>query len=241
MASMDARGAQSNFENDRAGGFRIVAGQLARVGRQFHDRQWALGTSGNFSAVLTREPLRLAITSTGVDKGALTARHIVQVNENGESLNGSGRPSDETRLHLTLVRACGAGAVLHTHSIWATLASDRHFSRGGLGIKGYEMLKGLRGVRTHEHEEWLPIIENSQDMRELSRCVEKALQDYPAAHGFLLRRHGLYTWGADLVEAKRHVEILEFLLEVTGRQVDHTALARPNNPEWRRTLAGRRD
>jgi methylthioribulose-1-phosphate dehydratase len=127
----------------------------------------------------------------------------------------------------------GAGAVLHTHSIWATLASNAHFRRGGLGIRGYEMLKGLRGVRTHAHEEWLPIIENSQDMPALSRTVEKKLQEHPEAHGFLLRRHGLYTWGSDLAEAKRHVEILEFLLEVTGRQSDHATLGAVL--EWKET------
>jgi methylthioribulose-1-phosphate dehydratase len=221
---MDGQGARnSSGKQGTRGGFREVAGQLAEVGRQFHHRQWVLGTSGNFSVVLTREPLRLAITHTGVDKGNLTAKHVVQVDEDGTPVSGSGRPSDETRLHLTLVRARGAGAVLHTHSIWATLASDTHFRRGGLGIKGYEMLKGLRGVRTHEHEEWLPIIENSQDMAALSRIVEKRLQEHPEAHGFLLRRHGLYTWGMDLAEAKRHVEIMEFLLEVIGRQADHVA------------------
>jgi len=51
----------------------------------------------------------------------------------------------------------------------------------------------------------------------LAGSVEETLKQYPNAHGFLLRRHGLYTWGKDLVEAKRHVEILEFLLEVLGR------------------------
>jgi methylthioribulose-1-phosphate dehydratase len=79
------------------------------------------------------------------------------------------------------------------------------------------MLKGLASVRTHEHREWLPILENSQDMASLEREIERTLQVYPNAHGFLLRRHGLYTWGQDLAQAKRHVEILEFLLEVLGR------------------------
>ncbi|MGH9849293.1 MAG: class II aldolase/adducin family protein, partial [Blastocatellia bacterium] len=88
---------------------------------------------------------------------------------------------------------------------------------GGLAIEGYEMLKGLDGVRTHEHREWLPIIENSQDMPALARTVEQALAKHTDAHGFLLRGHGLYTWGDSLAEAKRHVEILEFLLEVVGR------------------------
>lgn len=79
------------------------------------------------------------------------------------------------------------------------------------------MLKGLEGVVTHEHREWLPIIENSQDMHSLAQDVEKVLVEHPEAHGFLLRRHGMYTWGKDISEAKRHVEILEFLLEVIGR------------------------
>ena len=79
------------------------------------------------------------------------------------------------------------------------------------------MLKGLEGVQTHRHREVLPILENSQDMAELSRRVESALRANPGAHGFLLRAHGLYTWGENLQQAKRHVEILEFLLEVMGR------------------------
>lgn len=79
------------------------------------------------------------------------------------------------------------------------------------------MLKGLEGVSTHEHREWLPIIENSQDMNRLAGSVEETLAKHPQAHGFLLRRHGLYTWGKDIAEAKRHVEIFEFLLEVRGR------------------------
>jgi methylthioribulose-1-phosphate dehydratase len=79
------------------------------------------------------------------------------------------------------------------------------------------MLKGLNGVETHEHSEWLPIIENSQDMTELAAAAGRVLERNPTTHGFLLRRHGLYTWGRDLAEAKRHIEIIEFLLEVLGR------------------------
>jgi methylthioribulose-1-phosphate dehydratase len=36
-------------------------------------------------------------------------------------------------------------------------------------------------------------------------------------HGFLLAKHGLYTWGRDLAEARRHIEIHEFLFEVVAR------------------------
>lgn len=80
------------------------------------------------------------------------------------------------------------------------------------------MLKGLEGVTTHEHREWVPIIENSQDMTALAKSVEDTLNQNPQSHAFLLRRHGLYTWGSNIEEAKRHVEILEFLLEVLGRR-----------------------
>jgi methylthioribulose-1-phosphate dehydratase len=80
------------------------------------------------------------------------------------------------------------------------------------------MLKGLEGVRTHRHREWLPIIENSQDMGALARTTQETLAHLPETHGLLLRGHGLYTWGNDLAKAKRHVEILEFLLEVVGRR-----------------------
>jgi methylthioribulose-1-phosphate dehydratase len=79
------------------------------------------------------------------------------------------------------------------------------------------MLKGLQGVRTHEHAEWLPIVENSQDMTALAETIGETLNQHKGAHGFLLRRHGLYTWGENLAQAKRHIEIFEFLLETIGR------------------------
>jgi methylthioribulose-1-phosphate dehydratase len=194
-----------------------LARQLAAIGRDFYARGWVLGTSGNLSAVSGSEPLRLAITASGAHKGALTSAQILQIDQSGAVTRGNGRPSDETRLHLTVVRTRGAGAVLHTHSVWSTLLSETFAREGRLQIEGFEMLKGLAGVRTHEHREELPIIENSQDMEALSSSFAEALEKHPGAHAVLLRRHGLYTWGRDLDEARRHVEILEFLLEVIGR------------------------
>ncbi|MGH9786863.1 MAG: methylthioribulose 1-phosphate dehydratase [Terriglobia bacterium] len=223
------RGTRIPAEPGQRKTFRQLAASLAAIGREFHFRGWALGTSGNFSAVIRRDPLRLAITPTGVDKSTLAAAAILQVEAGGRARNGLGQlfqspsgasaqSSAETLLHLTVAQARSAGAVLHTHSIWSTVLSSQHAAQGGIAIEGYEMLKGLAGVRTHEHREWLPILENSQDMAALAESVQQALKKYPAAHGFLLRGHGLYTWGRDLAEAKRHVEILEFLLEVSGRR-----------------------
>jgi methylthioribulose-1-phosphate dehydratase len=161
--------------------FLEAAAGLVAAGRRFDARGWVLGTSGNLSVVVERQPLTLA------------------------------------GLHLAIVRSRGAGAVFHTHSIWSTVLSDLHVAEGGLLIERYEMLKGLSGVRTHEHGEWVPIVENDQDMSRLGRVVSDALARHPEAHGFLIRRHGLYTWGQDAAEATRHVEIFEFLFEAVGQ------------------------
>lgn len=197
--------------------FSSAAQSLAEVGRGFYVRGWVLGTSGNFSAVVAREPLRLAITSTGLDKGGLTPAQFLEIDEAANVMRGGGRPSAEALLHLAIVRSVDAGAVLHTHSVWSTVLSGTHARHGGVALEGYEMLKGLAGVATHKHREWLPILENSQDMVELADRVSRTLEQTPGIHGFLLQEHGLYTWGESLAEAKRHVEILEFLMEVLVR------------------------
>jgi methylthioribulose-1-phosphate dehydratase len=200
--------------------FAELAQGMAELGRGFYLRGWVLGTSGNFSAVTSREPLRLAITSTGLDKGRLSGKHFLEMDSAGNVVRGEGRPSAEAQLHVAVVRETNAGAVLHTHSVWSTVLSGRHAAEGGLALEGYEMLKGLQGVKTHRHCEWLPILANSQDMEELGGIVAETLRKQHGIHGFLLQEHGLYTWGADLQEAQRHVEILEFLMEVTVRRGD---------------------
>ena len=193
--------------------------RLAELGREFHKRGWVLGTSGNFSAVIARDPLRLAITASSLDKGRLQPENILEIDAAGQVVGKTtGKPSAETLLHIAIVNSRQAGAVLHTHSVWSTILSDYHIGRGGFFIQGYEMLKGLEGVQTHEHREWIPILENSQDMQSLAAETRRTLEENPSVHGFLIRRHGMYTWGKDLTEAARHVEILEFLLESVGRR-----------------------
>lgn len=194
-----------------------TAAELAAVAKGFHARGWLLGTSGNLSAVVQREPLRLAMSPSGVDKGELRPEQLLAIDENARIVSAhGGKPSDESLLHLRIVKERDAGAVLHTHSIWNTILSDLFAAEGGVTINGYEMLKGLQGVRTHEHTEFLPIVENSQDMPALAELVGKTLNEHKSAHGFLVLRHGLYSWGQTLAEAKRHIEILEFLLETMG-------------------------
>jgi methylthioribulose-1-phosphate dehydratase len=197
---------------------RALTRSLATIGREFHERGWARGTSGNYSAVSGRNPLQLIITSSGLDKSALSERDFLEIDGKGAVLAGKGKPSAETFLHLAIARTRGPGCILHTHSVWSTLLSERYCTKGGLAINGYEMLKGLEGVRTHEHREWIPIFENAQDIPALAEKVTAELERESGAHGFLLGGHGLYTWGEDVAQARRHVEIFEFLMEVVGRR-----------------------
>jgi methylthioribulose-1-phosphate dehydratase len=196
-----------------------LARRLSAAGRRFDRRGWVLGTSGNLSAVVSDRPLRLVITPSAAHKGTLTAASFLQIDETGAVIGRPrGRPSAETLLHLEIVKARGARAVLHTHSVWGTILSNLHADAEGVAIEGLEMLKGLDGVRTHAHREWVPVVRNDQDMTRLAAAVRRVLDRDPAIHAFLVGGHGLYTWGRTVEDAERHVEILEFLLEVVGRR-----------------------
>jgi methylthioribulose-1-phosphate dehydratase len=201
-----------------------AAGELAALGRRFDAQGWAAGTSGNFSVVLSRRPLQLAMTRSGAHKGRLRASDILVVDAAGRPVRTRGdargpaaRPSAEAAIHLAIAGLADTGAVLHVHSVWSTIVSDLHVGAGGLAIEGYEMLKGLDGVSTHDHREWVPIVENSQDMGRLAHDIRSCLVEHAGTHAVLIRRHGCYTWGRTLSDAERHVEILEFLFEVIGR------------------------
>lgn len=193
--------------------------EMAVAGREFHRRGWVLGTSGNFSALMARKPLRIWVTASGIEKGNLDETNFLELDDDAEILQGFGKPSAETLLHLTIYRFMPkARSILHTHSVWGTILSDVYFEQGAIEIEGYEMLKGLAGVKTHEHTEKVPIIENSQDYVALAHVIENVIRENEGIHGIYLRRHGLYTWGETVADARRHIEIFEFLFEVLGRQ-----------------------
>lgn len=193
-----------------------AAESLCATARWCYAQGWVPATSGNFSV---RQGARILITASGLDKGTLTQAGLMEVDCEGRIVSGAGNPSAETRLHLVLYRARpNAGAILHVHTIWNTLLSGIHADAGHVAIGGYELLKGLSGVATHEHVERVPIVKNSQDFNELTARLADALNEYREAHGVLLSRHGLYTWGESVAEARRHLEALEFLFEVEGRR-----------------------
>ena len=122
----------------------------------------------------------------------------------------------DTLLHLQIITQCTAGAVLHTHSFNGSVLSELHQVAGQITIEGWEMLKGLAGIDTHNTTIHLPIIGNNQNLKVLSKEASKYLDDAPSA--LLVAGHGLYAWGDDLFQAQRHTEIIEFLLELTWRQ-----------------------
>ena len=180
-------------------------------------RGWVPATSGNFSV---RAGVHILITPTGLDKGTLTPADLLEIDPEGRAIAGRGRPSAETSLHTVIYHARPqAHAILHVHSIWNTLLSGQFASTGFVPLEGYELLKGLSGVTTHAHRERIPIVENSQDYKKLASELAAALTENSGAHGVLLSRHGLYTWGESVAEARRHLEALEFLFEVEGRRL----------------------
>lgn len=189
--------------------------ELAETGREFYRRGWARGASGNFSILLARKPLRLCITAAGNEKGTLDETNFLELDDDAEILQGFGRPSDETMLHLSIYRLRPrARCILYSQTVWGSILSDRHYVDGSIVMQGHEVLKGLVGVDTHEHTERIPIVENSSDQIALSHVIENVLLENALIHGIYIRRHGLYAWGETVEEARRNIEIFEFLFEV---------------------------
>lgn len=196
--------------------------ELCLAGSDFHRRGWSLGTSSNYSVVASRDPLELWVTVSGRDKGRLTPEDFVRVGADGRPVDPLGpRSSAETMLHVALAELPGVGAVLHTHSVAATLLSDHFGATGRVRLSGYEMLKGLEGLTTHDTHVDVAVFENTQDIATLAGELRGRLAagDPALSHAFLMRRHGLYTWGADPLAARRHIEVLEFLLECELRRL----------------------
>jgi len=167
-------------------------------------------TSSNFSRRLDER--HAAITVSGRDKGRLVEDDIMVVDLDGQAVGDARRPSAETLLHAQLYRRFAEiGCVLHTHSKVQTIASRLYSGSGHVPLEGYELLKAFAGNDTHETRIDVPVLPNTQDMRTLAAQVD-ALLDRQCMWGYLIDGHGLYTWGRDMGEARRHLDAFEFLL-----------------------------
>lgn len=193
--------------------YREAARGLAAVGRRLYGHGWSPATSSNYSARLNDG--HAAITRSGRDKGLLDETDIMVVDLDGRPLGDDGKPSAETLLHTQLYRRSPEiGAVLHTHSHAATVLT-MHWPGNSLTLEGYELLKALDGVQTHDTRLTIPIFENTQDIAALAREVDAAMDRGAASHAYLIRGHGLYTWARDLPVCYRQLEALETMLAVT--------------------------
>jgi methylthioribulose-1-phosphate dehydratase len=188
-----------------------VVDAFVQIGRFAASHGWVPATSGNFSHRIDANTV--AITRSGVDKGNLHAGDIAVLALDEAIPSGV---SAETPLHLARYRAdARIGAIVHVHTVAATVLSRLHAAEGMLRLSGYEMHKSLDGVTTHESDVMLPIFANAQDTVALAQTVEARLGANPSAPAYLLAGHGLYAWGASMDEARRHLEGLEFLLTCT--------------------------
>lgn len=189
---------------------RELAGELIVNIRELAQAGWTPATSSNFSRRL--DDRHAEITVSGRDKGRLKEDDIMVVDFDGAAVGSDHRPSAETRLHTQLYRRFpDIGCILHTHSPTQTIASRLFADAGHVRLEGYELLKAFAGNQTHEMSVDVPVLPNSQDMTELSAQVE-ALLDAGPMWGYLIDGHGLYAWGRDMAEARRHLEAFEFLL-----------------------------
>jgi methylthioribulose-1-phosphate dehydratase len=197
---------------------------LCGVARECSRRGWVPATAGNFS-FRDAESGRVFITASGLDKGSITQVDLLEIGFAGGEcrvVSSAAKPSAEASLHGVIYgERPETSAIVHVHTIWNTLLSDRFVSAGAVPLEGYELLKALSGVVTHEHSETVPVLENSQDYVSLADELTAALKSFPRAHGVLLSRHGLYTWGGSVAEAWRHLEALEFLFEVEARRLGY--------------------
>ncbi len=184
--------------------------ELVETTRELAQRGWTPATSSNFSMRL--DDKHAAITVSGRDKGRLTEADIMVVDLHGEPVGTTQKPSAETLLHTHLyARYPEIGCVLHTHSIIQTLASRLYAAQGFIRFEGYELIKAFRGQTTHDTYFDLPIFPNTQDMNILAKQVEAKLDSGPLS-GYLINGHGLYAWGRDMMEARRHLEAFDFLI-----------------------------
>ena len=186
------------------------AGEIIVNVRELALRGWTPATSSNFSSRI--DAGHVAITVSGRDKGRLTEGDIMVVDLDGQPVATSHRPSAETLLHTQLYkRYPQVGCVLHTHSQTQTVASRLYAGIGHVHLEGYELLKAFSGTTTHETALDLPVYPNTQDMPTLAAQVDATLDSQPM-WGYLIDGHGLYAWGRDMPEARRHLEAFEFLL-----------------------------
>lgn len=188
-----------------------LARQIVDAGRFLYGRGWSPATSSNYSLRLGAD--QALLTVSGKHKGQLELDDVLATDLDGNSLEPGKKPSAETLLHTQLYRwKPEIGAVLHTHSVNATVLSRLSLS-DSLVFADYELQKAFTGISSHESQVEVPIFDNDQDIARLAARIQPWLDTHPDCVGYLIRGHGLYTWGAQMSDALRQIEAFEFLFE----------------------------
>lgn len=192
--------------------------ELREVKALFAERGWFPGTSGNLSirtGQFSQDQFAFAITSSGKDKSVHTPSDYLLVDHNGKPIESTGlKPSAETLIHCEIYRATGCGAIFHVHTVFNNLVSELYGERGSVPVDGVELIKAFN-IWEEEAQIEIPILPNHADIPSIAKLVKGVI--VPRIPGILLRKHGIYAWGANAFEAKRHLEAFEFLFEYAYR------------------------
>ena len=201
--------------------------------RQFHGRGWVSGTGGGICGPSDDGGLLLA--PTGVHKELIRPDEFFTVDPSDGHVVRSPertdlRPSECNAIFCLTHRSRGAWSVVHSHGLSTVLAADLAVDAGAdhIAIRDLEMLKGIPDV-TNTDVHLVPVIRNTPRERELVDQLDTVFADprFAAAHAVLVRDHGAYIWGDDVMDAKRHTEVYHFLFEATVARRDRHREERP--------------
>lgn len=188
--------------------------ELRAVKTDFAARGWFPGTSGNLSVRVGEyapERFAFAVTASGKDKAANTPEDFLIVDQDGQPTEPTKlKPSAETLIHCEIYKHTGCGAIFHVHTIYNNIISEYDASLGAVPIEGVELIKAFNIWEENASIE-VPILPNYAKIPRIAEQVAGAIR--PGIPGILLRNHGIYAWGSNAFEAKRHLEAFEFLFE----------------------------
>lgn len=154
-----------------------LAQEIIDAGRFLYGRGWSPATSSNYSTRLS--PTEALLTVSGKHKGQLSLNDVLATDLSGNSLEPGKKPSAETLLHTQLYSwRADIGAVLHTHSVNATVLS-RLTPQAFIEFEDYELQKAFSGVSTHESRVRVPVFDNDQDIARLAAKVQPWLEAHP--------------------------------------------------------------
>jgi len=175
-----------------------------------------MGTFGNLSAADHAAGI-FAIKPSGVAYDRLTPEQMVVVSlKTGDVVDGALRPSSDTPTHCELYRAFGCGAVVHTHSEYATMFAQARLPIRCMGTTHADFFRGAIPVtRPMRREE----VETDYE-RNTGLVIVEAFaggvspQDVQAV---LVANHGPFAWGRDAGAAIENARVLEYLARLEWR------------------------